>query len=161
MMTIYVNWGDSKIKLTWEKSNELPQADLITSVHGFCFLDDKLLLIDLNDRGWDFPGGHMESGETPEECFKREAMEEGYVEGDCRLLGFVTVDHSENPKWTENSTYPKVGFQVFYRMDITKLLIFDGKYESNQRLFIHPNEVSTYYKEWNHLYQEILDCAIQ
>ena len=34
-----------------------------------------------------------------EVCFKREAMEEGYVEGGCMLLGSMEVNHSENPLW--------------------------------------------------------------
>lgn len=38
-------------------------------------------MVDDNHRGWDFPGGHIEPGESPEDCFKREAQEEGYVEG--------------------------------------------------------------------------------
>lgn len=161
MSTTYVNWGESKVKLTWKKKNELPQLNLITSVHGFCFYDNQLLLVDLNHRGWDFPGGHIEPGETPNDCFKREALEEGYVEGACKLLGYITVDHSENPVWTEHSPYPKIGFQVFYKMNITQLLPFDGKYESSQRKLINPNEVSLYYEKWNDFYQEILDCALQ
>ncbi|MEI4803207.1 NUDIX domain-containing protein [Bacillus sp. FJAT-51639] len=161
MTTIYVKWGESRVKLTWEKNNKLPQNDLITSVRGFCFQGNKLLLVDLNHRGWDFPGGHIESDETPEECCKREAMEEGYIEGECELLGHIIVDHSENPLWNETSPYPKIGFQVFYKMHITKLHPFEAKYESAQRKSVNPNETSSYHHEWNSLYQEILDCALQ
>ena len=161
MTTIYVNWGKSRVKLTWVKSSYLPQNRSITSVHGLCFQDDQLLLVDLNHRGWDFPGGHMEPGETPEVCLKREALEEGYVEGDCKLLGYIVVDHSANPLWTEDSPYPKIGYQAFYKMNITNLLPFEGQYESAQRRFINPNKVAAYHHEWNILYQDILDCAIQ
>ncbi|WP_323741889.1 NUDIX hydrolase [Salinibacillus xinjiangensis] len=117
-MSVYVNWGESRVKLTWQRDNQLPQQNLITSVHGFCFLQGKLLMINLIDRGWDFPGGHLKTNETPMECFKREAMEEAYVDGECHLLGSLEVNHSENRMWDENSPYPKVGYQVFYRMDI-------------------------------------------
>jgi 8-oxo-dGTP diphosphatase len=159
MTSTYVNWGEAKVKLTWKSNSQLPFKDLITSVHGFCFHENKLLLVNLNHRGWDFPGGHIESKETPEECFKREVMEEGYVSGECRLLGYIIVDHSYNPKWDENSPYPKIGYQVFYRMDIKQLHNFDAEYEAAERTFINPIEVSDYYHDWHELYQEILNCA--
>ncbi|WP_419883010.1 NUDIX hydrolase [Peribacillus sp. B-H-3] len=161
MTAVYANWGESRVKLTWEENSLLPQQHLITSVHGFCFQESKLLLVDLYHRGWDFPGGHIEPGETPEKCFKREVMEEGYAEGECKLLGYIIVDHSENPLWEENSPYPKIGYQVFYKMTITNLHPFEGKYESAQRVFVSPHDVSAYYHDWHILYQEILDCALQ
>lgn len=41
---------------------------------------------------WGFPGGHLEMGETPAACARREAMEEAGIEIDApRLLG-VTND---------------------------------------------------------------------
>ncbi|MEK9197083.1 NUDIX hydrolase [Ureibacillus sp. 179-F W5.1 NHS] len=161
MTTTYVHWGESKVKLTWKKSEVLPQRHLITSVHGFCFQGGNLLLVHLNKRGWDFPGGHIESGESPENCLKREVLEEGYVEGESQLLGYIIVDHSENLFWTESSPYPKIGYQLFYKMTITKLLPFEGKFESSKRMFINPQDISAYHHEWNILYQHILDCTFQ
>ncbi|MGF9959044.1 NUDIX hydrolase [Bacillus mycoides] len=160
MTTAYVNWGEVKIKLTWKQDNQLPPQGLITSVHGLCFYNSKVLLVDLNHRGWDFPGGHIELNETPEECFKREAMEEGYVEGKCNFLGYIIVDHNENPKWDEKSKYPKIGYQVFYRMDIKEFHTFEGKHESAHRKLINPNEITVHHHEWHSVYQSILDYAL-
>jgi len=161
LITTFVKWGDEKIKLTWKPDGQLPSRNLITSVHGFCFKDDKLLLVKLNNRGWDFPGGHIENDETPEACIKREAYEEGFVSGSCLLLGYIIVDHSENPKWNNRSPYPKIGYQVFYRMDIDQVFEFEGIYESSERIFINPNEITQYYHDWNNIYQEILFQAMK
>jgi len=156
MTTSFVDWGGHKLKLTWKHGNDLPERELITSVHGFCFYNGELMMVDLNDRGWDFPGGHIEAGETPEECFKREAMEEGYVTGDCVLLGSIEIDHHDNPLWNEQSPYPKVGYQVFYRMDITKLHSFEAGFESSRRIFIQPEDAKLYHKGWHATFEEIL-----
>ena len=34
---MHVKWGESIVKLTWQKRTTLPPLSLITSVHGFCF----------------------------------------------------------------------------------------------------------------------------
>lgn len=159
MTVTYVDWGGHKLRLTWMR-DLMPKPELITSVHAFCFFEGKLLMVNLNDRGWDFPGGHIEAGETPEGCVCREVLEEAYVTGDCTLLGAIEVNHEENPLWTRSSPYPKVGYQVFYRMDITEFLPFAAGFESSERMLIQPEEVDTYYKGWNGVFQAVMDAAL-
>jgi 8-oxo-dGTP diphosphatase len=160
LSTTYVNWGESIIKLTWVSDLKLPPRQLITSVHGFCFHENKLMLVNLNHRGWDFPGGHLEPGESADEGFKREVLEEGYVSGECKQLGYIIVDHTNNSNWSESSKYPKVGYQVFFRMDITHIHEFQAQYESAERIFINPDTVKDYYQDWHELYEEILKCSL-
>lgn len=161
MSSTYVKWGSSTVKLTWKRADNPPHKDNITSAHGFCFHEGKLLMVDLHDRGWDFPGGHLEAQESTEKCFKREAMEEGYVKGSTTYLGYIEVNHSEDPNWNEHSRYPKIGYQAFYRMDITDILPFKQEHESINRLFINPREVEHYYRDWNVVYESILEDALK
>jgi 8-oxo-dGTP diphosphatase len=159
MNSTYVLWEKSKVKLTWRPDSVLPDTSRVTSVHGFCFKEGKLLLVNLLKRGWDFPGGHLEEGESPQECLKREVMEEAYVSGSSHLLGYLVVDHQSNPHWNEQSPYPKVGFQLFYAMNVEEVYTFEADYESVERCWIDPVYVADYYLEWNGVYEEILSVA--
>lgn len=160
MTTVYANWGQSRVKLTWNPTLHPPQAEFITSAHSFCFHEGKMLLVDINSRGWGFPGGHVEINESVLECVKREVLEEACVEGDCIYLGYVEVNHSENPAWNSDSPYPLIGYQALYRMDITRVLPFHAAFESAQRTFIDPNEVYQLTGDWHDVYEAILQCAL-
>lgn len=71
----------------------------------------------------------------------------------------MEVNHGENLLWDSSSPYPKVGYQVFYRMDITKLHPFAAGFESSGRVFIQPNEAADYHKGWHSVLDEIIKEA--
>jgi histidinol-phosphate phosphatase family protein len=149
------------VRLSWRPGTALPPTEGTSSVHGYCFHEGKVLLVDLSTRGLDIPGGRMEPGETAEECFRREAHEEGYVRGGtCTPLGYLVVDNSNNPNWRPGGRYPQIGYQVMYHMPVTELLPFEGKFESARRIFVAATDVPKYYHGWTGLGQHILRAAV-
>lgn len=139
--TIYVNWEGHNIKLTWMPFSTISDISQVTSVHGYCFYNGKVLLVNIKGRGWNAPGGHVEEGETPEEAFHREAYEEGYVRGRVQYIGAIEVSHEENPLFNPNGKYPLKGYQLFYRMDVEECLDFLGEHEAASRLWVSPEKV--------------------
>jgi 8-oxo-dGTP diphosphatase len=139
--TVEVQWGSGIVELTWIGSVHLPKLEMVTSVHGCCFVQGKVLLVNIWSRGFTFPGGHIEAGETPEEAFHREVLEEGYVKGRARQVGMIEVSHRNNPQFDPKGKYPLVGYQVFYRMDIEEVLPFIRNEESSCLVWAEPSEV--------------------
>ena len=77
--------------------------------------DDAILLVKHPQRGWELPGGHCETDESPEETLMRELFEETGLSGSLKswnrdyysdgLVGWVEVDDNRS-SW--NSVDQKV-----------------------------------------------------
>src|SRR3990167_471583 len=79
-------WGKNT-EVQFMPMDKIVPIDQITSCFVFAMHDNKLLMI-RPERGWGLPGGHREPNETPEDCVRREALEEAVVElGELDLIG--------------------------------------------------------------------------
>src|SRR5579875_2774870 len=74
--TVY--WAGWDVDATFEPSEELPPASdgRLWAVLGFVFYGDKIVLADIEGRGWCIPSGRIEAGETIDEAIERECFEE-------------------------------------------------------------------------------------
>ncbi|MBO7251282.1 MAG: NUDIX domain-containing protein [Oscillospiraceae bacterium] len=66
-----------------EKNHFVSCAALVTNEEG------KILLVKSPWRGWEYPGGLIEPGETFEQCLRREVREEAGVE--IAITGFIGI----------------------------------------------------------------------
>lgn len=131
----------------------------VTSVHAVCIKDEKVLLAHINHRGFNYPGGHVETGEKVEEAILRETYEEGYVKGTIKYIGSIEVSHKENPSFDSRGKYPLIAYQAFFRMDVTECLPFLREYESSARIWVEPSELPFVIND-HELSKLILDDAL-
>lgn len=159
MTSVETYWGKHKVLLEWVPATTIPEGVTVTSTHGVCFYQGKVILVDLETRGWGFPGGHMESGETPDECFQREVMEEAVVDGTSRMIGYILVDNRQD-EFHDSSKYPEIGCQIYYVMDVDNVYHFNHDYEIRDRAMFKIEEVPNAHTGWNKIHDEILETAI-
>ena len=88
--------------LAWvTKSNQKP-----TVMGG----ESEVLFVEHPERGWEIPGGHLESGESPEEALLRELFEETGMSGELKSwnttyypkgwVGHVIVEDTVEGTWS-------------------------------------------------------------
>lgn len=120
-------------------SELLPQQKLITCSFVLAFQENALLLTNLNKRGWDIPGGHIEPGENPVEAMKRELYEETGAQIDSpQVLGHELIRLYNKP---EKYKYPYPdSYMVFYFAKIVKLDDFQSTSETKGRGFFKPED---------------------
>ncbi len=141
LQSIYAKWGSGNVRLTWIPKMDFSPDVIFTSVHAVCIKGEHILLTQIPNRGFNFPGGHIEKGEQLEETIHREVYEEAYVKGTLRYLGAIEVSHEENPLFDPHGKYPRIGYQAFYRLDVTDCLPFLREYEATTRIWVEPDEV--------------------
>ena len=96
----------------------------------FCLHQNKILAIELEDpatkkRFWSFPGGQIESGETPEKAAIRETLEETGYEITLTSDGFIT----EYPfNWNGERYHCTTHWFMAKLVDETPALVDDADY---------------------------------
>lgn len=136
-----VDWLSKPNECSQILDKQLPPIDLITTAFCFVFHEEKLLLANLY-RGWDTPGGHVESGESPIETVHREVYEETCITIEYpQVIGYQRLYiQAEKPK---NYRYPfPTSYQVHYVASVKEIHPFTSNDETKGRGFFTLSELS-------------------
>lgn len=138
-------WGpDKSTKVIFEPGNTLPARHLVTSCFVFAVVDAASVVMAKPKRGWGLPGGHLEPGEEPEECVRREAYEEAAIKlGDLTLIGWWRTSQlfvSEH-----NSKYPPEAYQLLYTSNVLALDEFNPKHEVSERAVVPFSDINEFH----------------
>lgn len=110
-----------------------PLASFISVVILLTFNEKGEILAIQNPRGWDFPGGHVEQGEAPEDALHREAFEEA-----CERIRTIIPFASAR---TSKVIGPYAGkYIIFYFAKLKQVLPFLSKYETTARKFVGTDQ---------------------
>jgi 8-oxo-dGTP pyrophosphatase MutT (NUDIX family) len=99
-------WNEN---ISWEfyVSSHLPDTDLCTATFCLALQGDDKIVLTKTKRGWEMPGGHMESDETLEEALFREAHEEGgYTPQQYKLFGYRKITSKQPIPARAGREYP-------------------------------------------------------
>lgn len=139
--------------------DQLPPLPLITSALALAFEGQNILMTNLQQRGWDIPGGHLDPGESPEAAMRREVIEEaGAMLGEVRLLGYQRIRLLGAVPAGYRYPHPD-SYQVLYIGQVVSLLDFQSTSEASERAFFAPDVAhSLRWVQENHL---MYNAAIQ
>lgn len=109
---------------------------MTTAVTASCAIvldEEGNILAIKNKRGWDIPGGKVESDEKPEQTVIREVLEEASV-----VVG--------NPRLLHTQEFPSLGWLInYYLCNLVEIKPFNEEFETTSRQFKSiPNFFTVY-----------------
>lgn len=106
---------------------------------------EKILLCDIEDRGWSIPSGRVEPGETSLEAACRETMEEaGALLGELQYIGCYRITERKEIRWAD-----------VFTGHVLELVEMSRDFESRGRRLAEVGELPELYHMWNPLTEEV------
>lgn len=154
------SWNDNMTTAQFEILEKIPPNIPITTSMVFVVFDGKVLL-SKPKRGWGLPGGHIELGETPVDCAKREVFEETGVNiKNLKLIGGWMVNNLAGSKASEK--YPPKAYQLLFTAEVESINKIPTGFESSDREFVALHDISKYhhrYDSFAEILRYALDCT--
>ena len=107
-------------------------------------INDGTILIANENSLFEFPGGHLDEGETIDECLKREVLEETGIElDDSEIKGIILKATYMNRDWPEKGKNRKN--EIYYyvvetnkHLDMSKVTLTEAEIKHNLKIETFP-----------------------
>jgi len=131
-----------------------------TAVKIYVFQDDKLLLTNIMNRGWDLPGGHIEPGEMPEQTVSRELREEtGASVARIELIGYLHITNEQENE--RNRKYPRESCILVYKgYEPTVNANHTFQLEASEAKFVPQGDLPQVHHGWNDAKAQVVAYAV-
>lgn len=115
----------------------------------FPWMDGKVLICNIEDRGWCIPSGRVEPHETSLEAVLREAVEEGGAElEDVQYIGCYQISERQEVRWAD-----------VYAARVARLVEITMTEESLGRQLVTLEELPSLYHLWTPLTEMVFQHA--
>ena len=144
-----IYWGnDSSTRVRFTPLTEVPPGT-VTSCFVVAITPNGHIAISRPERGWGLPGGHVEAGESPEDCGRREANEEcGITLGKLTVIGGWLAEKVKETEY--NAKYPKRAYQLMYLAQIEVISDnYTPQHEILERKFIPIEDFPKYHHSFD------------
>jgi len=117
----------------------------------FPWLDDKVVICDIVDRGWCIPSGRVEPSESSAEAVRREALEEGGVVLDgLQYIGSYQISERNETRWAD-----------CFVANVKELVPIGMAEESKARKLVTLDELPDIYHNWSPLTQLVFEHSFE
>jgi 8-oxo-dGTP pyrophosphatase MutT (NUDIX family) len=111
----------------------------------FAWHDDKVVLCDIEDRGWSIPSGRVEAFEEPVDAARREAVEEaGAMLGCVQYLGCYRVEERNEIRYAD-----------CFVAEVKSYCEIQCPEESKGIQLVDPCDLPNIYYNWSPLVEEV------
>ena len=152
-------WQDTESEVVFVPSSTLPDKVTISAAKIYVLHEGKLLLTKVK-RGWDIPGGHLETGESPEETVVRELWEETRSTArSIDMIGYLKVTNKVTNEL--NKKYPRRSCIIIFRGRDVSLSDPKGleDFEAVDRHLFDYSELRDVHHQWTSMKKQILEYA--